>query len=387
MTRYWRPALAVAAVVAVVAFIGMRYWLLHPRTATAAPGTQVPVVRTVVSEVAAASADLRLPARTAPVEQALIYARATGVVSERRVDIGSRVRRGDVLALIAAPEIDQGVDKARAAVAQAKAKEQFAATNLQRSHQLVDQGFLSKQVLDERQAGFDAAQADRLAAEAELRRLNEIKGFQVVRAPFSGVIAERRVDRGDRVVGDQGNAEGYMFRLVRVDELRVSIDAPQAVVMQVQAGMTAEVIFPELAGEKLAAKVVRSAGVIDARTGTMHVELALPNPGGRIPAGMLGEVAIRVPRAHEVLLVPNSTLIVRDGKAQVARVVSSGAEPQGTLRFLPVQLGRNLGNKTEVLAGIPRDAALVNNPNALLRDGDSVRAEAMPEAQGASAKK
>jgi hypothetical protein len=102
---------------------------------------------------------------------------------------------------------------------------------------------------------------------------------------------------------------------------------------------------------------------------------------------MLGEVAIRVPRAHEVLLVPNSTLIVRDGKAQVARVVSSGAEPQGTLRFLPVQLGRNLGNKTEVLAGIPRNAALVNNPNALLRDGDSVRAEAMPEAQGASAKK
>jgi RND family efflux transporter MFP subunit len=202
----------------------------------------------------------------------------------------------------------------------------------------------------------------------------------VVRAPFSGVIAERRVDRGDRVVGDTGNAEGFLFRLVRVDELRVSIDAPQAVVMQVQPGMTAEVIFPELAGEKLAAKVVRSAGVIDARTGTMHVELALPNPGGRIPAGMMGEVAIQVPRAHEVLLVPNSTLIVRDGKSQVALVVSSGAE-QGTLRFLPVQLGRNLGNKTEVLGGIPRNAALVNNPNALLREGDSVRAEAMPDAQ------
>jgi RND family efflux transporter MFP subunit len=381
MAWKWLSALAAAVVVAAVALAGVRHWLLHSPTATAAPGSEVPVVRTVTPEVAAASTDLRLPARTAPVEQALIYARATGVVSERRVDIGARVRRGDVLALIAAPEIDQGVDKARAAVAQAKAKEQFATTNLQRSQQLVDQGFLSKQVLDERQAAFDAAQADRLAAAAELRRLNEIKGFQVVRAPFSGVIAERRVDRGDRVVGDQGNAEGYLFRLVRVNELRVSIDAPQAVVMQVQPGMTAEVIFPELAGEKLAAKVVRSAGVIDARTGTMHVELALPNPGGRIPAGMMGEVAIQVPRAHEVLLVPNSTLIVRDGKTQVALVVSSGAEPQGTLRFLAVQLGRNLGNKTEVLGGIPRDAALVNNPNALLREGDSVRAEAMPEPQ------
>ncbi|HXV06412.1 MAG TPA: efflux RND transporter periplasmic adaptor subunit, partial [Burkholderiales bacterium] len=220
MAWKWLSALAAAVVVAAVALAGVRHWLLHSLTATAAPGSEVPVVRTVTPEVAAASTDLRLPARTAPVEQALIYARATGVVSERRVDIGARVRRGDVLALIAAPEIDQGVDKARAAVAQAKAKEQFATTNLQRSQQLVDQGFLSKQVLDERQAAFDAAQADRLAAAAELRRLNEIKGFQVVRAPFSGVIAERRVDRGDRVVGDQGNAEGYLFRLVRVNELR-----------------------------------------------------------------------------------------------------------------------------------------------------------------------
>jgi RND family efflux transporter MFP subunit len=386
MIGKWLAALAAVIVVAVAAVGGTRHWL-HSRTATAAPDTQLPVVRTVVPEVGATSADLRLPARTAPVEQALIYARATGVVHGRRVDIGSRVRRGDVLAVIAAPEIDQAVDKARAAVAQAKAKEQFASTNLQRSQQLVDQGFLSKQVLDERQAGFDAAQADRLAAEAELRRLNEIRGFQVVRAPFSGVIAERRVDRGDRVVGDQGNAEGYLFRLVRVDELRVSIDAPQAVVMQVQPGMTAEVLFPELAGEKLPAKVVRSAGVIDARTGTMHVELALPNPGGRIPAGMLGEVAIKVPRAHEVLLVPNSALLVRDGKPQVAMVEPSAGQAQGTLRFLPVQLGRNLGTKTEVLAGIRRDATLVNNPNALLRDGDSVRTEAMPEPPRKSAAK
>jgi RND family efflux transporter MFP subunit len=372
-------AAGIGLALAAAGLIGARFWPLHAEPASAAAGTQLPTVRTVMPEVGASSADLRLPARTAPIEQALIYARATGVVSERRVDIGSRVRRGDVLATISAPEIDQAVDKARAALAQAKAKEQFALTNLQRSQQLVEQGFLSKQVLDERQAAFDAAEADRSAAEAELRRLNEIKGFQVVRAPFAGVIAERRIDRGDRVVGDSGNAEGYLFRLVRVDELRVTIDAPQAVVMRVQPGMNAEVLFPELPGEKLVAKVVRTAGVIDSRTGTMHVELALPNPGARIPAGMLGEVAIKVPRPQEVLLVPNSTLIVRDGKAHVATVESLRTEGSGTLRFASVQLGRNLGTKTEVLSGIRRDSTLVNNPNALLRDGDAVRAEAMPE--------
>ena len=380
-------AAGVGIALSTAALIGLRLWLAHSPSVSAAPGAQLPVVRTVVPEVAAVSTELRLPARTAPIEEALLYARATGVISERRVDIGSRVRRGAVLATIAAPEIDQAVDKARAALAQAKAKEQYAATNLQRSQQLVEQGFLSKQVLDERQAGFDAALADRSAAEAELRRLNEIKGFQVVRAPFAGVIAERRVDRGDRVVGDAGNAEGYLFRLVRVDELRVTVEAPQALVMQVQPGMTAEMLLPELPGEKLAAKVVRSAGVIDSRTGTMHIELALPNPGGRIPAGMLGEVAIKVPRPQEVLLVPNSTLTMRDGKPQVATVESPGAEGSGTLRFAAVQLGRNLGTKTEVLSGIRRDATLVNNPNALLRDGDSVRAEAMPEPQSAAKKK
>jgi RND family efflux transporter MFP subunit len=336
------------------------------------------VVRVSAPEPAAASSDLHLPARTAPVEQALIFARATGVVSERRVDIGSRVRRGDVLAVIAAPEIDQGVDRARAALAQAKAKEQVAHTNLTRSQQLVDQGFLSRQVLDERQGTYDAALADRLAAEAELRRFNEIRGFQSVRAPFTGVIAERRVDRGDRVVGDNSNAEGYLFRIVRTEELRVAIDVPQSVVMQVQPGMTAEVVFPELPGERLAAKVVRSSGVIDSRTGTMQVELALPNPTGRIPAGMLGEVVLKLTRQQPVLLVPNSAVFVRDGKPQVATVERANAQSLGTVRFLPVHVGRNLGSRIEVLAGLSPDAALVTNPNALLRDGDAVQVEQAP---------
>jgi RND family efflux transporter MFP subunit len=363
-------ALYVAAVIAVVAAVGAgRHWLT-PAVATAANDADkgVPVVRVITPEVGDASAELRLPARTAPIEQALVYARATGTVAERRVDIGDRVRKGDVLAVVSAPEIDQAVDRARASLNQTRAKEQLAQTNLARSQQLVEQGFLSRQVLDERQGNYDAAKADRSAAEAELRRLTEIKGFQTVRAPFSGVIAERRIDRGDRIVGDSTGVEGYMFRLVRLDELRVSVDAPQSTVMRVQPGMSAELVFPEIPGRALTAKVVRSSGVIDARTGTMQIELSLPNPDGRIPAGMLGEVVIKVPRTHEVLLVPNSTVIVRDGKSQVAVV-----DKAGKIRFTPVELGRNSGTRTEVLSGIARNAMLVTNPNALLRDGDSVR--------------
>lgn len=340
-----------------------------PASATAAAATDAPMVRTIVPEATAATAAaLRLPARTAPVEQALIFARATGVVTERRVDIGQRVQRGEVLAVISAPEIDQSVDRARANLNQAKARESLAQTNLARSQQLVEQGFLSKQVLDERQSAFDAAVADRKAAEAEARRLGEIRGFQTVRAPFAGIIAERRVDRGDRVVGDGGGSEGYLFKLVRTDQLRVTIDVPQAAVMRVQPGATAQMRFPELPGETLQAKVVRSAGVIDERSGTMSVELALPNPDNRIPAGMLGEVTLAgAAGAPNALLVPNGTLVVHDGRPQVVAV------REGKVRFTDVRIGRNLGTKTEILAGIDKDAVLVTNPNALLRDGDVVR--------------
>jgi RND family efflux transporter MFP subunit len=367
---------AVVALAAAVFLQGRNF--AESRPAKAAVEPQHTIVRVSTPEVGSASNELRLPARTAPVEQALLFARATGVVTERRADIGSRVKRGDVLAVISAPEIDQAVDRARAALAQARAKEQLAQTNLTRSQQLVKQGFLSEQVLDERQGTYDAALADRLAAEAELRRLSEIKGFQVVRAPFSGVIAERRVDRGDRVVGDSSNADGYLFRLVRTDELRVAIDVPQSVVMQVQPGMTADVVFPELPGERLAAKVMRASGVIDSRSGTMQVELALPNANGRIPAGMLGEVAIKLTRQQPVLLVPNSALMVRDGKTLVATVQGANPQSPGTVRFLPVQVGRNLGNRVEVTNGLAPDAALVTNPNALLRDGDAVKVEMAP---------
>lgn len=195
-----------------------------------------------------------------------------------------------------------------------------------------------------------------------------------MRAPFSGIIAERRIERGDRVVGDGGGSEGYLFKLVRTDELRVTVDVPQAAVMRVRAGATAQMRFPELPGETLQAKVVRSAGVIDARSGTMTVELALPNADGRIPAGMLGEVQIAgAQSAQQVLLVPNGTLVVHDGKPQVVAV------REGKVRFTDVQVGRNLGTKTEIVAGIDKDAVLVTNPNALLRDGDAVRVAPPPD--------
>jgi RND family efflux transporter MFP subunit len=336
--------------------------------ATPAPSAELPLLRTVTPKQPAAANELVLPARTAPVEQAQVFARATGVVAERRVELGDRVRAGQVLAVIAAPDVDRSVERARAGIAQAKAREELAATNLERAEALVARGFQSKQVLDERTRTLEAARADREVAEAEKRRLATIQDFQVVRAPFAGIVAERRVDRGDRVSGDQAQGGAHLFRIVRLDSLRVEVDAPQAAALTLAPGAQTEVHFAELPGERFAARVVSKSGVIDPRSGTMRVELTMANPKERIPAGMVGQVVLQLPRAGGGLLVPANALVTRDGVPHLALV-----DAASTVRFVRVRLGQTQGDQLEILEGLSPTSAVVLSPNALLREGDAVR--------------
>jgi RND family efflux transporter MFP subunit len=334
----------------------------------AARPAEPPALRTVVPELAPALSELELPARTAPVEQALVYARATGTLAERRADLGDRVAAGQVLAVVAAPDVDRSVERARAAVAQARAQLVLATRNLERGQSLVERDFFAREELDERRARLDVARADLEVAEAELSRLLTIQGFQLVRAPFAGVVAERRVHRGDRVGGDQGPAEGYLFRLVRLDELRVEVDVPQSAALTLQPGMETEVRFSELPGERFAARVEGRSGVIDPRSGTMRVELRMANPDERLPAGMVAQALLRIPRARPALLVPDNAVVVRGGTPHVATV-----EPGGILRFNRVRIGQGRGDKVEVLEGLTDTSTVALSPNSLLRDGDPVR--------------
>jgi RND family efflux transporter MFP subunit len=342
-----------------------------------AAGAEPPLLRVARPEPAPATTELELPARTAPAEQALIYSRATGVVSERRVDLGDRVKAGQVLAVISAPDVDRSVERARATVSQARARLELAEKNFERGQSLVRRKFLSEEELDERRSSVKVARADLEVAEAESNRLAAIQGFQTLRAPFAGVIAERRVDRGDRVTGDQSPAGGHLFRLMRVDELRVEVDVPPAAALTLQPGTETEVRFAELPGERFPARVEHRSGLIDARAGTMRVELRMLNPGERIPAGMVGQAVLRLPRRGEPLLVPDNAVVVRNGVPHVATV-----EPGSTIRFLPVKLGQARGDRIEVTQGLAPGTSVVVAPNALLRDGDPVRVAPPPERPG-----
>lgn len=346
----------------------------------AAQGDGTPEVTVTEARAADAETALVLPARAVAGETARLYARATGFVGERNVDIGDRVAAGEVLATITDPEGDQSVRQLAAERDRARAALALAVTNFERAAKLVESQAISRELFSDRQAARDAAQADLGAAEAQLASARERQGFQSVRAPFAGVVSARNVERGDRVVGD-GASDAPMFQVDALDPLRIVADVPQSAALQVRPGTKADVVFRELPGEAMAATVVRSAGRISDEAGGMRVELDLPNPDGRIPAGMVGELRLRVPRAAPVVVVPLAAVVAGGGGQ--SQVVVVGADSK--VAFRPVQVGANRGGELELVSGIEPGTRLVLAPNALLAEGATVRVRP-PAEPGTAAK-
>lgn len=309
---------------------------------------------------------LRLPARTAPAEEAWLFSRATGIVKERCVDIGDRVKAGDVLAIIEAPEVIRQLEKARAGVGLATARADLARQALQRANSMKKDRVISAEALDERDADARVAEAELQSARAEVGRLEELEKFLTIRAPFDGRVAGRKSDRGDLIQGDQSGEDRWMFHLVRLNELRVVVNAPPSAALRLQIGQTASVEFAEIPARKFDATVARSSGVIDTTSGTMRVELLLPNGDLILPAGLTGLATLTAGEKNATLRIPTNALVTRDGTSKVARVVN------GTVAFSAVKLGRNLGSTVEILEGVSAEDSLLVSPNALLREGEKI---------------
>ena len=332
-----------------------------------------PEVLTVQPKLGESVVELRLPARMMAGESARLYARASGFVSAQRADIGDRVEADQVLAVISTPEIDEAVREAAAVLAKAQADEELAKMNFKRAEALIGPGAISEETHNERKAKYGVAVAATRAAKARLAAASERQSFQSVRAPFAGTVVARNVDRGDRVVADASSATP-MFVINSLDPLRVVIDVPQNVALQIKPGLEGIVSFAELPAERFDARVTRSAQAISAEAGVMRAELRLPNPGERIPSGMLGTVTLRLPRAEPPVLIPTSAVTQSAGVARVAILQNS------ILEYRKVTLGRNLGDTIEVLSGLAIEDKVVLSPNALLDAGSKVTAtEVIPE--------
>ena len=330
-----------------------------------------PPVHTVLPVRSTAPSNLELPGRTEPVESATIFTRATGIVRERRFDIGEHVKAGDELAVIDVPDVDRAVEAARATVDQMTSRAKTARQVGNRAAALLTANAVSKEESETRLSAADESAAALQVAKAELARLEVLQQFATVRAPFDGTIAARNFDRGERMRGDSATAEGWLYKLVRLDALRFVINATPDLALRLASETTASVRFTELPGRVFTAKLARTSRTFDATSGTMRAEVLIANKELLLPAGLTGLAGFSLPPAPGTFSLPANTLILRQGKALVAVVQN------GKVSFLDVLPGKNSGITIEVTSAVlTSEIPVIVNPNALLREGDPVEATA-----------
>ncbi len=336
----------------------------------------VQYVRVTTVRAGGAGQSLSLPGTLQGFVQAPVSARAGGYLHRWLKDIGSRVQQGELLAEIESPELDQQLSQAIAARNQTAASLELARTTVDRWEALRKRDAVSQQELEERRSAFVQARANLAGADANVERLRQLESFKRVLAPFSGVITKRNVDIGDLI-----DSNKPLFLLSQTDPLRVYVNVPQAYAQLVHQGQPAVVTQAEVRGRTFPAQVARTSGAIDTATRTMQVEIALPNRDGALLPGAFVNVELAAAPSG-VLTVPANALLFRGEGVLVARV-----DAEGTVRLIPVRLGRNYGDSVEVLQGLQGGERLVLNPSDSIAAGDKVQvvADAKPVTGGKGA--
>ena len=295
--------------------------------------------------------------------EAPIYARSAGYVMRWTSDIGTRVKKGDLLAEIATPEIDQQLSQAIAARPQIASTVALAKSSYVRWQALRKLDAVSQQELDERQSTTVQAEANLAAADANINRLKELKSFQRINAPFSGTITKRNINIGDLIDAGNGGAAKAMFTLAQTDTLKVYLYVPQAYAQLVSTGAGVEIRQAELPGQVFRGTVARNAGAIDATSRTLQIEVNLPNADGKLLAGTYVNVALPT-LTRTAIRVPTNSLLLR---AEGPRISVVGADNRVHLR--PVTLGVDYGQTIEILSGItPADKLIINPSDSLAND-------------------
>ena len=355
---------------------------------------ELPVVLVTPAKRAVGVSELSLPANIQALTEAPVLARADGYLKRRLVDIGDKVKAGQLLAEIEAPELDQqvqqgranveqlraAIEQAKAAVEQGQANRELARVTADRWSALLTKGAVSRQENDQYQAQYKAqaanvnalqqarsvAESNLSAAEANLQRLQQLQSYKQVRAPFSGVITLRNVDTGALI----STGQTLLFRVAQVDTLRAYLNIPQSDAQSIRNGESAKVTLAQYPGRVFQGTLVRSASALDPSSRTMLAELRLPNREGLLLPGMYADVLLSHTQSHPALLAPGDTLLVNSKGTQIATV-----DAQNKVRIKNVVLGRDFGREFEVLQGISDGELLIANPNDRVRDGVKVKAE------------
>jgi len=367
----------------------------HAEYKTLADNTEILAIPTVaVFHPAAQTGDenLVLPGTLMAYIESPIYARTNGYLKMWYRDIGSRVSKGELLAEIDTPEIDQQLSQARADLATAQANVHLSAITAVRYYDLLKTDGVSKQEVDNANGDLAAKRAIVQSAEANVRRLEELKSFQRVEAPFSGVITRRNTDIGMLINAGNGGSSQQLFFLAQTDPMRVYVNVPEAYASSIRPGIGAYLELTQFPGQRFEGKVVRTAEAIDLSTRTLLTEVDVPNKSARLLPGGYAQVHLLVKVTTQRLQVPVNALLFR---AEGLRAVVIDANHRTRLQALTI--GRDYGISLEVLTGLKPDDWIVLNPPDSLEDGQQVHvkevnnplappASAAPSTQPAPAK-
>ncbi|MGA2100209.1 MAG: efflux RND transporter periplasmic adaptor subunit [Candidatus Sulfotelmatobacter sp.] len=311
--------------------------------------------------------ELVLPGSLLAYEESPIYARTSGYLVRWYRDIGSRVKEGELLATIDTPEVDQELNQTRAAREQMVAQMELAKISADRWENLRKSDSVSAQEADTQTSGYKQAQANVAAADANVRRLEQLEGFKKVYAPFSGVLTKRNVDPGALINAGAGAAGRELFDIARVDPLRVYTSVPQAYAPYIKVGASTTVTLQEFPGQRFSARIARTAEAIDPSTRTLLTEVDVPNKDGRLLPGSFGEVHFAVGSNVDKVTIPVNAMLFRSEGPRLAVI---GTDNKVQLR--PINIGRDYGATLEILGGVSIGDQVVINPADSLEEGQEV---------------
>jgi membrane fusion protein, multidrug efflux system len=327
----------------------------------------VPTVAVVQPQAEPGNDELVLPGNLQAYIESPIFARTNGYLLRWYKDMGSKVEKGELLAAIDTPEVDQELSQARATREQIKAALGLAKISADRWANLRKTDSVSQQEADQQASGYEQALANLAAADANVRRLEELESFKNVYAPFSGVLTRRNVDPGALINSGAQAAGRELFDIARVDPIRVYVSVPQAYAPNIKAGMKANVTLQEFPGQKFVGTVVRTADAIDLATRTLNTEVDVPNKDGKLLPGSFGQVHFAAGTSVPRITIPVNAMLFRAEGAQVAIV-----DKDGKVHLQPITIGRDFGARLEILSGVEVSDRIIVNPSDSLEEGQQV---------------
>ncbi len=327
-------------------------------------------VHVIHAERGKSSSDLTLPGMIQAFSQSPVYARVDGYVRTWYVDIGAHVTKGQLLAEIDAPEVDQQLNQARAMLNQAQTSLALAKVTAPRYQELIKTNSVSQQEVDQNNQNLAAQEANVQAATAAVGRLEQMQSYEKIVAPFDGVITERKTDFGDLVNAGNAGVGRELFRISQNNVVRVFVTVPEEFSTQVKPGTRASMDVISLPNRHFAASVTRTADSIDITSRTLTVELDVPNPSGELLSGAYANVHFQLPLNVVPLVLPSSTILFQADGPQVGIVNS-----QNQVELRKVTLGHDFGDTIEIMAGVRSADAVVANPPDSLTNGMRVAVE------------